>query len=86
MTERVSIERILIEVKDMKKFCIVLLLLSLTMGFLSGCTTMETPSQHSSRLAHVFQVDRSLMIDDAEYLLLIHKNSQLSPYHQRLGF
>ena len=70
----------------MNKFCIPLVLVVLVMVFVSGCTTPETAQERSWRIAQSWEVDRRMLMDDFDYLLLIDKNCSLSQFHQRFGY
>jgi len=74
---------------DMNKFCIPLVLVLLAIVFVSGCfgpNTAETGQQRSWRIAQGWELDRRMLADDWDYIMLINKNCTLSQYHQRLGY
>lgn|GEM_PF-2857542 len=74
---------------DMNKFCIPLVLVLLAIAFVSGCfgpNTAETGQQRSWRIAQGWELDRRMLADDWDYIMLINKNCTLSQYHQRLGY
>ena len=70
----------------MSKFCITMILASLAMVFAAGCSTPETFSERTFRIGHAWMLDRRMMVDDGDNLLLIDKNSRLSKWHQRVGY
>jgi hypothetical protein len=70
----------------MSKLCITLVLVSLALVFVSGCTTGETYAERSFRITQSWDIDSRLMMDDIDDILLIDKNSTLSFWHQRTGF
>ena len=70
----------------MNKLYIPLVLVLLAMVFVSGCTTPETPTERSWRIAQGWKLERRMLMDDFDYMMLINKNSTLSQYHQRLGY
>ena len=72
----------------MNKFCITLVLVALSMAFVSGCSpnTVETGQERSWRIAQGWKLDERMLQDDLDYLFLINRNSTLSLYHQRLGY
>jgi len=72
---------------DMSKTVITLMLVMLALVFVAGChrNTPETKMERSFRTSHGWELDRRMLADDWEYFWLIDKNSQLSPWHQRLG-
>ena len=71
----------------MNKLCIPLVLVLLAMVFVSGCAnTVETGQERSWRIAQGWELDRRMLADDWDYIMLINKNSTLSQWHQRMGY
>ncbi|MBL7218513.1 MAG: hypothetical protein ISS69_00225 [Phycisphaerae bacterium] len=73
----------------MNKHCILLVLVLLAMVFVSGClgpNTGETGQERSWRITQGWKLDRRMLADDWDYIMLINKNSTLSQWHQRMGY
>lgn len=73
----------------MNKFNIPLVLALLAMVFISGClgpNTAETGQQRSWRIAQGWKLERRMLADDWDRIMLLNTNSTLSPWHQRLGY
>ena len=59
------------------------------MVFVSGClgpNTGETGQERSWRITQGWKLDRRMLADDWDYIMLINKNSTLSQWHQRMGY
>jgi len=72
----------------MKKVSITLLLVMLAVTFVSGCarSTPETSLERNFRITQSWKLDNRMFVDDWDDFWMIDKNSQLSPFHQRLGY
>jgi uncharacterized lipoprotein len=72
----------------MRKTFITLILVLLAVVFVSGCSrnTPETRAERDFRVSHGWELDKRMFMDDWEDFWLIDKNSQLSQFHQRLGY
>ncbi|MBT3200469.1 MAG: hypothetical protein HN350_11180 [Phycisphaerales bacterium] len=79
-------DRMHIEVNDMKKFGITLVLALVAMVCVSGCTTPETKTERDFRLSRQFEMDRRSFVDDSDYFWLINRSSSLTPWHKRVGY
>ena len=57
-----------------------------TAALFCGCSgTILTPSERNRRMAICNAVQLRTMVDDADWLLLLDKNSQSSMYHVDVG-
>jgi hypothetical protein len=72
----------------MNKSSITLLLVLLSVAFVSGClrTTPDTYTEREFRTSHSWELDSRMLVDDFDYILLIDRNSTLSQWHQRTGY
>ena len=67
----------------MKKLLLLLALCLVT--WTAGCTLTETPAERNRRIAHIWDLQSKMMVEDIDYFLLLDRNSNLSEWHTLVG-
>jgi len=70
----------------MSKLCIPLVLALLVTVLVSGCTVVETPQERHFRVTQGWDLDNRQLIEDFDYIMLLHHHSTLSQWHARMGY
>jgi len=70
----------------MSKLSIMLVLALLVTVSLTGCTMVETAEERRFRITQGWDLQRRMLIEDFDYIFLLHHHSTLSQWHARMGY
>ena len=69
----------------MKKLCILMVLL-LAVTLFAGCTLVDSADQRSRRMIQTVDIQNRQIIADWDYVWLSERNSNMTPWHPRVGY